>query len=435
MTISSSLNAGVAGLAAHANRLATIADNIANSSTYGYKRAETDFHSVVFNRAGSANYTAGGVRTTSMRLIDDRGPLISTSNPTDIAIDGRGFFPVTSLTAAQSGQAGTFPLMLMTTGSFRPDNEGILRSALGHVLMGWPAATDGNIGNPPRDTAVGLEPVRIYENQYVSNPTLSMKLGINLPAAESRATGTGAPINYTMEYFTNLGGSEDLTFTFTPTVPVAGASNQWTMAVVDSATGAAPIAEYTLAFNDTQTAGGTLASVTQISGAPYDPATGTLPLTVAGGAISVEIGQFGLPSGMTQIDSPFAPVSVSKDGSGVATLTGVEVDPQGFLNAIYDQGFSRRIYQIPVIDVANANGLVTLAEQTYGITQASGTPYLWDSGTGPTGSLQGFAREESATDVAGELTQLIQTQRAYSSNAKVIQTVDEMLQETTNLKR
>jgi flagellar hook protein FlgE len=46
-----------------------------------------------------------------------------------------------------------------------------------------------------------------------------------------------------------------------------------------------------------------------------------------------------------------------------------------------------------------------------------------------------YAREESATDVAGELTAMIQTQRAYSSNAKVIQTVDEMLQETTNIKR
>jgi flagellar hook protein FlgE len=46
-----------------------------------------------------------------------------------------------------------------------------------------------------------------------------------------------------------------------------------------------------------------------------------------------------------------------------------------------------------------------------------------------------YARAESATDVAGELTARIQTQRAYSSNAKVIQTVDEMLQETTNIKR
>ena len=79
MTISSSLNAGVAGLNANANRLATISDNIANSSTYGYKRAETDFHSVVICTAiAQASYSAGGVRVSNMRLIDERGPLIST---------------------------------------------------------------------------------------------------------------------------------------------------------------------------------------------------------------------------------------------------------------------------------------------------------------------------------------------------------------------
>lgn len=58
MTISSSLNASVAGLAANATRLATIADNIANSSTYGYRRVETDFHSLVIGNKGD-RYSAG----------------------------------------------------------------------------------------------------------------------------------------------------------------------------------------------------------------------------------------------------------------------------------------------------------------------------------------------------------------------------------------
>ena len=71
MTISSSLNAGVAGLNANASRLATISDNIANSSTYGYKRAETDFHALV-NGSSSTKYSAGGVRTSSARLIEYR---------------------------------------------------------------------------------------------------------------------------------------------------------------------------------------------------------------------------------------------------------------------------------------------------------------------------------------------------------------------------
>jgi flagellar hook protein FlgE len=105
------------------------------------------------------------------------------------------------------------------------------------------------------------------------------------------------------------------------------------------------------------------------------------------------------------------------------------------VNATYDTGFTRRLYQIPIVDVPNPNGLVSLSNQTYQVSPDSGSFFLWDAGSGPTGSIQGYSREGSKTDVAAELTNLIQTQRAYSSNAKVIQTVDEMLQETTNIKR
>ena len=83
----------------------------------------------------------------------------------------------------------------------------------------------------------------------------------------------------------------------------------------------------------------------------------------------------------------------------------------------------------------NPNGLVALDYQTYLPSPESGNYFLWDAGDGPTGDIVAFSREESTTDVASELTDMIKTQRAYSSNAKVIQTVDEMLQETANIKR
>lgn len=71
MTISSSLNAGVAGLNANATRLATISDNIANSSTFGYKRASAEFESMVIsNSRGAGSYSAGGVRASTLRLIE-----------------------------------------------------------------------------------------------------------------------------------------------------------------------------------------------------------------------------------------------------------------------------------------------------------------------------------------------------------------------------
>ncbi len=435
MTISSSLNAGVAGLNANANRLATISDNIANSATYGYKRAQTDFHSVVTQGNSKTSYSAGGVRTTNHRLIDDSGPLIATTNSTDLAIDGRGFIAVTDATAVSASSTGGYPISLVTTGSFRADSEGVLRTATGQVLMGWPANPDGSLETYPRDTMAALEPVRINANQYVGNPTSHMRLGVNLPTSESTAGSDGDPHNLTVEYFGNLGTSEALEFTFIPIIPATGTSNTWTMEVRDSASGGALIGEYQLTFNDTQIGGGTLASVVATSGGAYDPATGEIALGVGGGAVALDIGEIGEANGMTQLASIFSPVAISKNGSTVATLSSVEVDEKGYLYAVYNQGFTRRIYQLPVVDVPNPNGLIAQNNQSYLISPASGPFYLWDAGDGPTGSTVGYSREESATDVAAELTQLIQTQRAYSSNAKVIQTVDEMLQETTNIKR
>ena len=434
MTISSSLNAGVAGLNANAARLSTISDNIANSATYGYKRADADFHSLVISGSQGGTYSAGGVRTTTMRLIDERGPLIATANPTDIAIDGRGFLPVSSIDAVTNPTGGAFPISLTTTGSFRPDDNGVLRTATGQVLMGWPTASDGTMPSYPRDSMAGLVPVRISSNEFVANPTTRMSLGVNLPATATNPLGSGDPYTMAAEYFGNLGTSETVQIIFTPAIDPAGQTNNWTMRIVDGASNST-VGEYALTFDASQAAGGTLASVTTISGGNYDPVTGVIPMTLGSGTVSLDIGLTGGGSRITQLADTFAPTGISRNGSSVATLSNVEIDSQGNLFAIYDQGFTRRIYQIPIVDVPNPNGLTVMSNQTYTISKNSGPFYLWNAGDGPTGSTVGFSREESATDVAAELTQLIQTQRAYSSNAKVIQTVDEMLQETTNIKR
>ena len=443
MSISSSLNAGVAGLSANATKLATISDNIANSGTYGYKRAVADFESfVVKDTRGAGTYSAGGVRASTARLIEERGALVATSNALDLAVGGRGMLPVTQSVALEA-QSGDLPMMMTTTGSFRTDSEGILRTESGLVLMGWPASADGEIPTFPRDTMAGLEPVVINANQTAGDPTTQMNLGVNLPATETEAGASGDALPLSVEYFGNLGTSETLDITFTPTIPGSGSSNEWTMVVTDSATitdplglGTGVIGEYTLVFDDTRGNGGTLASVTPIGGSPaYDSTNGSLTLDVEGGPLDVTIGRVGDPNGLTQLSDSFAPTSITKDGSPVGNLTAVEVDENGFVTATYDTGFTRRIYQIPLVDVPNPNGLIALNNQTYQVSPDSGSFFLWDAGDGPTGAVVGYAREGSTTDVAAELTALIQTQRAYSSNAKVIQTVDEMLQETTNIKR
>ncbi|MEM1064529.1 MAG: flagellar hook-basal body complex protein [Pseudomonadota bacterium] len=434
MTISSSLNAGVAGLAANASRLATISDNIANSATNGYKRAAADFSSLVIS-SGAGTYSAGGVRVTTQRLIDEPGALQSTANATDLAVRGRGFLPVTN-ESALNNPTGDFPLFLATTGSFRTDAEGFLRTNNGVILMGWPADPDGTIPTFPRDTGDGLEPVQINVNQFTSEPTTRIALGVNLPATETEFGASGQTLELSVEYFDNLGTSQSVNIAFSPTVPTAaGASNTWTVVLSDSAQGGATIGEYTVVFDATRASGGTIDSVTTVSGGAYDPATGNLTVNVAGGPIEINIGAVGSGQGLTQLSDSFAPTSISKDGSPVGNLISVEVDANGFVRANFDIGITQTIYQIPLIDLPNPNGLIAQDNQTYRTSNESGTFFLWDAADGPTGDIVAFAVEESATDVAGELTQLIQTQRAYSSNAKVIQTVDEMLQETTNIKR
>lgn len=431
MTISSSLNAGIAALMAHGSRLAGIADNIANASTYGYKRTETDFQSLVLSNSGR-DYAAGGVRTTSMRMIDESGAVVSTSNPTDLVVRGRGFLPMARATDVALG--GQPQMLLGTTGSFRTDAEGNLRTGSGHVLLGWPANSDGSVPSFPQDTSAGLVPVRINANQLYGEPTTQVSLGLNLPATATEAGASGEAETLSVEYFDNLGTSRNLDFDFTPTVPASGSSNEWTMAITDTATGSV-VGEYTLTFDDTPTGGGTLGSVTTVSGGAYDATTGSVIVTTAGGPIEIQIGQPGDPNGMTQLADSFVPLAIEKDGFPVGSVSEITVDESGYVSAVFENGASRRLYQIPLVDLPNPNGMVSLDQQTYLPSPESGPFFLWEAGDGPTGEIVSFALEESATDVATELTDMIRTQRAYSSNAKVIQTVDEMLQETTNLKR
>ncbi len=433
MTISSSLNAGVSGLTSNATRLAAISDNIANSSTYGYKRVQANFESLVISK-NDGRYSAGGVTATTQRLIDEAGSLVKTSNPTDLAVSGRGMLPVALVTEIDAS-SGTPQMHLTTTGSFRTDSSGRLVTESGLALLGWPANADGTVPEFSRDSSDGLEPVQISVNQLSGQPTTKIDMGVNLPATETNAGKSGATQQLSIEYFDNLGKSESMLVEFTPTVPTTGSSNNWTMTVKDSAQGNVVVGEYDITFEDSRVSGGRLLSVTDVSGGPYDAVSGSFIVNMASGPMEISIGRIGGTTGLTQLSDSFVPLQINKDGYPVGNMISADVDKNGFVHAAFDSGITRVIYQVPLVDVPNPNGLVALAQQTYLPSSDSGTFFLWDAGTGPTGDVAAFSREQSATDVAGELTDMIQTQRAYSSNAKVIQTVAEMLQETTNIIR
>lgn len=218
-------------------------------------------------------------------------------------------------------------------------------------------------------------------------------------------------------------------------LPATGTSNQWSLEIADSADPGTIIGQYDLEFDDARTLGGTLLNVGDVTGGPYDAATGILTISAPSGPIDINIGRPGLNEGLSQLSDIFAPFNISRDGAPVGKVTSVEVDETGLVNAFYDTGTTRTLYQVPLVDIPNPNGMAAAGSQLYMPTPESGSFFLWDAGNGSTGDILSFALEESATDIANELTELIRTQRAYSSNAKVIQTVDEMLQEATNIKR
>lgn len=434
MTISSSLNAGVSGLMANATQLATISDNIANANTSGYKTVSTEFYSMVLG--SESGYSAGGVTATTTRGISESGSHVSTDSATDISVTGTGFIPVAELAEVETGND---PEMLLTsTGSFSTNADGYLTTSSGLVLMGWPA-TSGEIGTVSRDSDASLEPIQFNTSQVSADPTTAVTLSVNLPATETEDTSSGDSYEMNPEYFDNLGGSENLTIEFVPTVPASGDpdSNEWTMIITDSATddGATTIGEYTLTFDDSRTDSGTLASVVTTTGTAYDTSSGSIIVDTGSGEIEITIGEIGSASGMTQVDAVFTGITSENDGSAAANFEGVEIDESGMVYALYDNGSSRLAYQVPLANMSNADGMETYNSQTYAISNESGAFYLYDAGDGPAGSIDSYSLEESTVDIATQLTDMIVTQRAYSSNATVIQTVDEMLQETTGLKR
>lgn len=434
MTISSSLNAGVMGLSANATRLAAISDNIANSSTNGYKRTETDFSSMVISQGGGV-YSAGGVRADTFKDVGALGSLISTSNALDIAITGGGMIPVTDVFGVdQSATERNF--LMVPTGGFSPDENGNLRTQSGLYLLGWPTDATGVIQSGSRDSSTSLVPVNVDVAQFSASPTRNIGLGVNLPAESTTAGGTGEAFDLPIEYFDNLGSPQTLTYTFTPNVPANGASNGWSVNVVDSAGDPlVPVASFDISFNDGAGNGGSINAITPGAGMTYDAATGEMAFNIASGPINAFIGKVGESDGLSQLAAPFSPFNVTKDGATIGDIQGIEINQQGEVEAIFSSGFRRTLYQVPAVDVPNVNGLTAQNNQAYSVSQDSGDIYLWDAGTGPVGGYSGYALMESTTDIATELTNLIETQRAYSSNAKIIQTVDEMLQETTNLKR
>ena len=155
------LNTSVSGMQANSNWLSSISQNVANADTTGYKNVETDFSSLV-DQIANGNADFGGVSTTQVSLNALQGNVVSTSTPTDLAVQGAGFFVVSDSSGA---------LYLTRNGSFTPDASGNLVNSAGYYLMA--ANVQNGVSPLAANSLTGLQKVNVVNAGQTATPTTS----------------------------------------------------------------------------------------------------------------------------------------------------------------------------------------------------------------------------------------------------------------------
>lgn len=151
--------------------------------------------------------------------------------------------------------------------------------------------------------------------------------------------------------------------------------------------------------------------------------------------INLYIGDANTANGLTQLAGKFTTNYVTQDGAKFGNYTGVSISEDGIVTAIFDNGETRAIAQIPIATFVDANALEALTGNAYIETTSSGNATLRTAGEGGAGVISSNSLEESTVDIAEEFTDMITTQRAYSAASKIITTADSMLEELLTIKR
>jgi flagellar hook protein FlgE len=417
MAISAIMRTSASGMDAQANRLGTVADNIANVNTTGYKRAYTEFSSFIPVQATN-DYTSGSVTTHIRHAISEQGVFNYTTSVTDLAVNGDGFFVV-------SDTDGT-PFMTRA-GSFVKDGDGELVNAAGYYLMGY-ELTDGNTGAVANGIA-GLERVTISDLALTAVPSDEGLLYANVPAdapiiaAADLPSANAATSEYTAKTsllaYGNLGREVSLDIYWAKT-----ADNTWEISVYDRAQ-EAPGGEFPYAsgplVTDTITFDGTTGAI-----AGGSPDSITIPVP-DGSPLVLDLSQ------SSQLATDYTVVDASVNGNAPSAVDRVEIDQDGTLYAIYENGTRVATYRIPLADVPSPDNLQPRTGDVFVTTADSGDMLIGFPGQGGFGTVNSTALEQSTVDLANELTTMIEAQRHYQVNSRVFQTGDQLLEVLANL--
>ena len=400
-----------AALRGHAQALSTIADNVVNQTTAGYKQIDTRFVSQINARSDSVYPSYGGMRPTVQNFIDKQGTVLATTRELDVGIAGRGFFVVNS----QFDKSGE--TLLTRSGSIQKlafdnsgSNEAYLSDINGNFMLGWPS--DGAGGFSIGTDESSLEPMRVDSNAFTTNAiaTTSVTFSFNLPAEAV----SGDAFNTGVSVFDQNGVSKQLNLVFTrqPTV------NEW---------------QITFSSPDGTITGGSPATVTfDSNGDIVAPSTTTADITwtdVTAGTSSVAFDLANTKS----YGGNFTPFNIVTNGAADGFLTSLNIENDGRVVGNFSNGISKDLYKIPLGTVRGPDRLAPRSGTLFAITEGSGALELKEADQTGLANFVASALESSTVDLGAEFSKLIITQRAYSTAATAMRTVDEMVKTATDL--
>jgi len=408
---------GLSGLNAAAKDLDVVGNNIANSSTVGFKSSRTLFSDVYassLNGAG-ANEVGIGTKVAGIQQQFSQGNITSTNNPLDVAINGGGFYRM-----SQNGV-----ITYSRNGQFHLDSQGYLVDSNDLHVTGYGVDASGNV------VATSPTDIQISTSDLAPSPTGKFGASMNLDARASVPV-TGAfsqtdPSSYTSTTSGTVYDSLGNAHVFSLYLVKTATSGQWkaygsidgsALANVNLGSGAGNPA--TINFNSSgalTTAMPLTATLTLTNGA-VTPLTTTLDFT-----------------GTTQYGANFSVNALTQNGYTSGRLSGMNIGSDGTISGRYSNGQTKNLGQIVLASFANPEGLKPLGDDQWSESSDSGLPVVGVPGSGSLGVVQSSAVEDSNVDLTAELVNMITAQRAYQANAQTIKTQDEVLQTLVNLKQ
>ncbi len=389
MSLFSALRTSVTGMNAQSSYLSAIGDNIANSSTTGYKDASTQFETVLGEQT-PGSYESGGVLAQTRYGVTSQGTINATTSSTDLAINGQGFFLVSN-SAAGTGTS------LTRAGSFVPDQNGNLVNTAGYYLQGYKIGTDGK-------PSTELSTVNISSTKLQAVPTTTGTVSGNLPSTDTTASLAETT---TATLFDTTGAQVTANISFKK-----NSDGTWDVSATDAG------------GNDLRSPAGTAQTVS------FDASGQLISANGANTSLKLSLGSTSpITLDLSNMTSLATGVGITHDvtGSAPTTLASVVVGTDGTLTGVYGSGAKANLYDIPVATVTSPDNLTSITGDVYQLSQTSGPMTLQSGGTGSAGTILADNLEASTVDLATELTNMIVAQRSYEANSKVLQAASDLL--------